>query len=253
MTSGTSSKVSRTDKVAAQRKAVAKAQSRRRNGIVLGAVAAVLIVAVGIGTLVQTQRNARASAGAVPANTGGPASSTIARGAAGAPVIVTLYEDFQCPICNEFEKQSGKTLESLVAKGTITLQYRPIAFLDRASTTKYSTRALNAAACVVNAEPTVYPAFHDLLYANQPAENSAGLPDSRLISLAQQAGAGDLSSCIKDQTYQGWTVRVTDQSSKDGVNGTPTVLVDGKAFSQPPTDAQLVAAITAAQANPKAR
>ena len=45
----------------------------------------------------------------------------------------------------------------------------------RARTTQYSTRALNAAAAVVDAAgPDAFQTFHDLLFANQPAEGGVG-------------------------------------------------------------------------------
>ena len=64
-----------------------------------------------------------------------------------------------------------------------------MAFLDRASTTNYSSRALDAAAAVVDTAPGSFQAFHDLLYANQPEEGSAGLTDAQLLDYAVQAGA----------------------------------------------------------------
>jgi protein-disulfide isomerase len=33
---------------------------------------------------------------------------------------------------------------------------------------------------------------------------------------------------IQNRTYEQWVKNVTDQASKDGVNGTPTVKIDGR-------------------------
>ena len=53
--------------------------------------------------------------------------------------------------------------------------YHPMAFLDTATNNRYSTRALNAAAAVLDAAgPTAFQKFHDLLYANQPPETATG-------------------------------------------------------------------------------
>ncbi len=50
----------------------------------------------------------------------------------------------------------------------------------RNSTTQYSTRSLNAAACVTaQGGSAAFLKFHDLLYANQPAE---GVPGCRTAS-----------------------------------------------------------------------
>jgi protein-disulfide isomerase len=77
---------------------------------------------------------------------------------------------------------------------------------------------------------TAFAKLHDLLFQNQPEEGSAGLSDSQLADLAQQAGADKaaVSDCQAKGTYDAWTAKATDQSSKDGVNSTPTYLVNGK-------------------------
>lgn len=111
-----------------------------------------------------------------------------------------------------------------------------------------ATRALNAAACVAaDAGVAAFQRFHALLYADQPAEGSAGLPDSRLVSLGAQAGANasTLGTCVRDLTYQAWTRQVTDIASRHGVNATPTVLVNGQRLAVP-TPANLQAAVRAA-------
>src|SRR5204863_10129589 len=103
-------------------------------------------------------------------------------------VVVDMYEDFQCPNCRDFEAADGATLKTWQQAGIVRLVYHPVAFLDQASSTHYSTRALDAAASVEDSSPDAFQAFHDLLYANQPAEGGAGLPDSTLARLAAQAG-----------------------------------------------------------------
>ena len=54
--------------------------------------------------------------------------------------------------------------------------------------------------------------------------------EKMLADLAQQAGADKaaVSDCQAKGTYDAWTAKATDQSSKDGVNSTPTYLVNGK-------------------------
>ena len=244
MTSARTARDNRAEKVAAARAATQKAQTRRRQSIIGGVVVAVLVVTVAIGALVQAQRNSTSST-AAPAGTRGTANQTIAVGAAGAAVTITVYEDYQCPACKNLHDVSGATLQSFVDKGTARVEYRAIAFLDRFSSTEYATRALNAAGCVVNAQPAAFTAFHGLLMDNQPAENTPGLTDAKLAELATEAGAPGLTTCINERTFGDWTKRVTDQSSKDKISSTPTVLVNGTVV-QNPSPAGLTAAVTAA-------
>ena len=209
--------------------AAAQAAAQRRRRTVVGAVSAavVLVVALVVVVLVQTNRTSTdATAAAPPGTTDGYA---FAVGPADAPVTVDVYEDFQCPVCAQVEATTGSTFASLVDAGTVQLRYHGMAFLDRASTTDYSTRALNAAAVVAESGTESYRAFHDLLFANQPAEGTAGLSDDQLIEYAAQAGAtgAAVESGIRDLRYGDWVAAATEQASKDGVTGTPTVLVDG--------------------------
>ena len=96
---------------------------------------------------------------------------------AGKPVKVVLYIDFICPVCKNFETQYNETLTSLRNEGKITVEYRPLGFLDSRSTTNYSSRAANAAACVVNESPEKYADFVNVLFEKQPPKAA---PASRM-------------------------------------------------------------------------
>lgn len=205
------------------------ARERRRRRVLGGAAAAVVLaVVVGVGIAVQAGRNAGDGPGGSP--TGVTADGGVVRGDAGAPVDVALYEDFQCPACASFEERAGDTLTELMDGGEIQLTYHPIAFLDRASTDRYSTRSLNAVACVIDTAPVAFLGFYGALFAAQPAEGGPGLTDDELVTLAEDAGAdgGQVAGCVENLTFETWTQEVTDSASQAGVNQTPTVLVDGE-------------------------
>jgi len=238
------------ERLAARRaaEAAARARAERRRRTVLGGVVAVVVVIVGVvvAIVVQMQRSAPAAGAAAPAHT--VDGTVIAVGSADAPVTVDLYEDFQCPNCKAFEDATGSTLAGLVADGTVQARYHGMAFLDTSANDQYSTRALNAAAVVLaTAGPDAFQAFHDLLYAHQPAEGGSGLTDDQLVQYATQAGATGttVEKDIRDLTYGDWVRQSTDQASKDGVTSTPTVLVDGKRLADLSANG-LNAAVTAA-------
>ncbi|MBD1543861.1 thioredoxin domain-containing protein [Arthrobacter sp. IA7] len=150
----------------------------------------------------------------------------------GKPVKVVLYIDFICPVCKNFEATYNETLTKLRDEGKITVEYRALGFLDTRSTTNYSSRAANAAACVVNESPEKYSAFVDTLFANQPAEGGAGLSDDELKKLATDVGAKSIDSCVENKTYRPWVKYATQEAAAIGVSGTPTVLVDGKQWGK---------------------
>ena len=207
-------------------------KERTRNLLVVGSVVvAVLIIAVAmvvISTNKDTTGKAVGSSG-TPSNLTGDYSVTI--GKSSAPDTIKLYEDFQCPICKQFEDYAGEQIQQGIADGKIKVDYHMVAFLDDHSTTAYSSRALNAAMAVLStAGPDAFLKFHTTAYANQPAEGTAGVPDSTLIDWAVQAGADEatVTPLINDNVYHQWVVNATGQMSKDGVNGTPTVFINGE-------------------------
>jgi protein-disulfide isomerase len=227
----------------------ARARAERRRRTVLGGVVAAVVVVIALVAVivVQTQRTATSADAAAPANADG---TVISVGSTDAPVTVDLYEDFQCPNCKTFEDESGNTLAQLVADGTVQARYHGMAFLDTSANDDYSTRALNAAAVVVaTAGPDAFQTFHDLLFANQPAEGGSGLTDDQLVAYANRAGAsgGSVEQDIRDLRYGDWVATATDQASKDGVTGTPTVFVDGTKLADLSPDG-LTAGVAAAQA-----
>lgn len=242
------------------RKEREKADRRQRNVITI-AIVAVVVALIGVGGYAihkTSSENSVSGNYVAPPNLSDPAhfgfdySAVDAGGKASAkPVTVVLYEDFQCPICKQFEEANGAFLVDQVKTGKITIQYRPFAFLDTAANDDYSTRAASAGMCVyAKGGATDFKKFHDLLYANQPAEGGAGLPDSALISYAKQAGATGLDSCVKSHKYEAWVKKAYAKGQDDKVSGTPTVVIDGKTVSGAgdtvPQLADLQKAITAA-------
>ncbi|MGL4340217.1 MAG: DsbA family protein [Rhodoglobus sp.] len=157
-------------------------------------------------------------------------------------VDIRMYVDYMCPGCGAFEQQNGEYITSLMENGETTVEIHPVAFLDRyAQGTRYSTRATNAVACVANYSPDSVYDFHNLLFANQPQENSPGLSDDELISYTKQAKvtkAKKIATCIKEREFESWvkasTARASDgpipDSDLEKVTGTPTVLVNGAQY-----------------------
>ena len=203
-------------------------------------VLVVLLFAGGVGFGVYRAQH-KTGTGAVPANA---IASGVPVGQANAPNTIDIYLDFQCPVCREYEQQSGATLDNMISTGTAKVIYHPVAFLDRFSSTEYSSRSSAASGCA--AQAGVFPQYVKLLYANQPPENGNGLPESQLISLGQQAGAGgDFASCVSANTFAGWTAALTDAASKAGIDATPTVQVNGKQIDN--SDAALRQAVQSAR------
>jgi protein-disulfide isomerase len=166
------------------------------------------------------------------------------------PVVVDIYEDFMCPICHEFEIQTGPTIKQLISENKVTVRYHPVSILDRASNgTQYSTRAAGAAAAA--AVGGKFTEYHEVLFANQPEENTDGLSDAKLIELGKSVGLGDaFVTAVTDRTYDSWVTKATGTFSARGYSGTPTIVVAGKTVEGPnqtlPTTEMFSQAVTQA-------
>lgn len=138
--------------------------------------------------------------------------------------VVDIYEDFQCPICQQFEALNGEYINSLITEKKAAVRFNILSFLGTES-----VRAANAAAC--SNDENKFVDFHLGLYANQPgAENSGEWSDERLIAIGEASGitSDSFKSCVKEMKYEGWVAKVAEAGSKAGVNSTPTVFVNGK-------------------------
>ncbi|WP_062213361.1 DsbA family protein [Demequina oxidasica] len=233
---------------AAQARALAQAQvhqkERKSTMIIIAASVVGLLIFGGIVFFIVNSSKipALTDAGAVlPAGsdeTGGiPVGST---GTVGVDVPgddvtrVDIYEDFMCPICNQFEQTNAADLDELREAGEISVYYHPISILDRVSLgTDYSTRAANAAATIADQSPEHFHEFAEALYANQPEENTEGLSDATMADIAVSVGVSqDVANSIADGDFRKWVAAATDQASQDGMSGTPTVMVNREILDQ---------------------
>ena len=143
------------------------------------------------------------------------------------PVRVDLYIDYLCPFCKRFELNAADALAALIAGQQATLVYHPMNFLDEASTTRYSTRAAAASGCA--SDGGRFMQFTHLMYVHQPPEGGPGLSDGQLANIGRTAGLDPaaFTSCVGEGRYLEWPTYVTAQALEAGVQGTPTVRVEG--------------------------
>lgn len=213
-------------------------KERRTRAIVVGSVVvAMLIIVVAIAVVLQQGGNGEDQTSSPPDNA--VDEYALAIGDNDAPVEVTVYEDMMCPYCGLFEQVSADRLKEYAESGDVEVRYHVVSFLDRASEDRYSTRAANALAVVLDtAGSEVAVEFHDALFANQPEEGGAGLSDDEMIEMAVAAGASedDIRGPIEGLKFEPWVENATEEWSKRGFTGTPAVAVNGEKVEF--TDAQ---------------
>jgi len=210
------------------------ARERRRNLTITAAVVGVVIVVLVVAFLASQAGDTSGDAAEAPNGVDGYA---VPVGADDAPTTLTIFEDPQCPICRDFEDAVGDQLATAIEAGEVRVEYRIVSFLDDASPNEYSSRAANALMAVQDsAGPEAFAALHTTLFANQPEEGTEGPDDEQLVAWAVEAGAteSDVRPLIEDGAFDQFVVNATDQMSRDGVTGTPTVLIDGEPAGDTP-------------------
>ena len=219
-------------------------EERKRRLMIITIIAGALIVIAGlIGWGISSSQKSTKAATPVNASADGVG---LKLGGEGGKAKVELYVDYLCPHCKEFEEAAAASLDQWMSTGKAEVIIHPVAILDEASTTDYSTRAAAAAACA--SDGGKLKEFTAQIFAQQPAEGGAGLSDDQLVAIGKGVGLGDdFASCVHDGKYLTWVPKGTEAASARGLTGTPTVFVDDKMIPTPVTLEAVTKAVEASQ------
>jgi protein-disulfide isomerase len=164
---------------------------------------------------------------------------------AGSTKVIDIWEDPQCPVCKNFEDANGDYIESLVRDKKATVRFHVLSFLG-----DESVRAANASFCA--ADEGQYLDFHHALYAVQsPLENSGFWSNDKLVSIGAKIGitSKKFADCVTKGSKIDLVKANYDSMQKFGVQGTPTVFINGKLWERKSPDfnlAEFKAAVEAA-------
>ena len=208
-------------RLAAEQAAARKRDQRILIAVIVGFV--LLAVAAGIGFQAwRTNRSPSAapstavSASPVTISNGQP----IVLGSSQAPVTITLYEDFHCPHCAEFEEQFGPVITRAQQSGTARVELYPMAFIDDGS-----AAAANAMACAAEA------GFGQNYYLGLFANHTLQWSDEQLIELAAKVGGSPTAAfqtCVTSKAHADWVSSIGAAAEQNGVSATPSMFINGQ-------------------------
>jgi protein-disulfide isomerase len=207
------------------------AADRRRNLLIqIGLTAVVVLLGVGLVLYIVMGADKKPASGEAKAITVSSSKLITKEGTTEPKVVLSLYEDFLCPHCGEFEQKFGPTISQLIDSGAIAADYYMVAILDQPSNDNYSSRAGAAAYCVADESKDAFRRFHAALYAQQPGETVASFPDNQsLIKTARLAGAGgSVPDCINKGKY---VPMVQGLAQATQIQSTPTIKINGQDFA----------------------
>ncbi|AZM53997.1 disulfide bond formation protein D [Streptomyces sp. WAC 01529] len=143
---------------------------------------------------------------------------------------VKVYEDSRCPFCKKFEEGGAQALVGPVADGKVKVEYVIASFLDKNLGGSGSVNAANALRASVEAGK--FPQYHAAVFANQPEEESQdAYTPAFLLKIADRVDGlrgGAFDKAVTKGTYKKWVGEAMSAFSDDGVQATPTVLIDGE-------------------------
>jgi protein-disulfide isomerase len=146
-----------------------------------------------------------------------PVLNSPSRGPVDAPVTMTIFSDFQCPYCSRLVPFIDEVLAKNPGKVRVVFKQFPL---------RMHNFALPAAlASLAAREQGKFWPMHDKLFAN-----SNQLSEAKIRTLAQELGL-DMARFDNDRNAQNLREEVVrDQAlgQKAGVQGTPTVFINGK-------------------------
>lgn len=168
-----------------------------------------------------------------------------------APVTIEVFEDFQCPACQNFtENIEPRIVETYVASGQVYYVFRHFPFLDDNAVRKESDQSANASMCA--AEQNRFWEYHDIVFANWKGENIGSLSDNRLVAFAESIGLdmAAFNACFEDNRYEADIEADLEKGRSLQVSGTPSVFVNGRILTPGfvPTFEQISQAVDAALA-----
>ena len=145
-------------------------------------------------------------------------------GKSAAPVTVYLYEDFQCPFCGQFSRETFPQLvDRYVREGKVKMVSEPLAFLGPDSVEA-------ARAALAAGEQNRYWPYYSLLFENQGEENSGYVTANFLQDLAHKTPGLDVSKWNTERTENSFSSELQAAQSNarsGGVDSTPTLIVSG--------------------------
>lgn len=155
-------------------------------------------------------------------------------GSANAPVTVEIWSDFQCPGCRTLATRvEPPIISQFVVPGYARLVYHDAAFQGQRVSSSWDELVAAAAGARCAADQGRFWEMHDWLFANWNGENQGGFRQERLRAIAQSAELDmeAYETCMAVGDKQAAASAETDEAVANGINQTPTILLNGQRYT----------------------
>lgn len=145
-------------------------------------------------------------------------------GAEDAPVTIRFYEDFQCPACAQFARDTlPEVVERYVEPGEVKIISETLVFLGPDS-------VVAARTAIAAGEQDRYWQYAHLLFENQGAENSGYASDEFLTDLAEETQGLDVEKweAARDKEFIEEELNAAQKRATEAnIQATPTLMISG--------------------------
>ena len=148
-------------------------------------------------------------------------------GTQGAPVVVVIFTDFECPFCKQEANMLRQNLLSAYPK-EVRLYFEdfPLATIH-----PWARTAAIAGRCIYRQNPAAFWEYHDWVYGNQgeiTADNFKTKLSDFVKTKDQEIDAIQLGSCLDTKATEAEVDRSIAQGTALHVTATPTIFVNGR-------------------------
>ncbi|MFC4618848.1 DsbA family protein [Camelliibacillus cellulosilyticus] len=150
-----------------------------------------------------------------------------------APVTITMFGDYRCIYCKQFETDILPKLK----KDYIDTGKAKFYFINYTILGQGSEKAANAAEAILNQYPDDFWTFNTNLYNKQGPEEKEWVTDDLLVQVAKASvkhlDVEAFKKDLKDETYKSEVEKDVQAGLDLGVQGTPSVLINNKLVQTP--------------------
>ena len=146
-------------------------------------------------------------------------------GTPGAPVVIVLFSDFECPYCKEEAKSLRTNLISTYPK-EVRLYFKD---LPLTQIHPWALSAALAGRCIFKQNPAAFWDYHDWIYEAQADINADNLK-SKILEFVKgkEIDPVQLERCMDSKATQPEIDKTIAEAKALGVSGTPTLFVNGR-------------------------
>jgi len=214
------------------RKEEIRKKERQQRTILIGGLALISVVILGIMIVPSVQKAANPAGDFVRITPQTyPEENGTSLGNPNAKVRLDLFEDFQCSACAIYTSQyEPDIIKSIVANNDVYYVFHQFPFEDDRSTEKGSDRAALASECA--AEQNRFWDYKNLLFANQIGVEGQ-YSEVRLIAFAEslKLDMDQFQACLTTAKYQAELDAGLQLGTEMNVKGTPSLFVNGQEVS----------------------